>query len=413
MDQVLNYLWEASICLAALWLFYRLFLNGSTFFSWNRTYLLLSILAAMVLPAIRFPAMMPAANLLVADELLLPVIEISNQNSYYFQNMGYALSELIVGIYAVGFFFFLFRSIWGFALLWKQINQSRKTISGDVVLLEHPDVEASSFFRYIFLPPDVGGEKNRDWITAHEAVHSRLQHSLDLLLLQLAKALFWFNPIVRLVENALREVHEYQVDEKIIAEQSRKDYAEALLTLIRPGRSCALIHNFNQFQIKKRLKMMNQPKSRSLSKIRYGLSLPLFGLLFVLFACDYQEEMLDINDKNDDKITERLMQGEVFDVVEEMPSPPGGMEGWNQYLMENLSYPASARNEGVEGTVYTTFVVAKDGSVRDVALLRGVDDRLNEAALEVIRSSPNWQPGRQKGEETNVKIRLPIRFKLN
>jgi len=132
-----------------------------------------------------------------------------------------------------------------------------------------------------------------------------------------------------------------------------------------------------------------------------------------LFACEYQDEMMDQNEQSDNKITERLMQGEVFDVVEDMPVPNGGLEGWNQYLMDNLTYPEAAREEGVEGTVYASFVVNKNGAIQDVELLRGVDDRLDQAAVKVIRDSPAWQPGKQKGQEVNVKMRVPIRFKTN
>ncbi|NHE56780.1 M56 family metallopeptidase [Cyclobacterium plantarum] len=413
MNQVLNYLWEASLSLGALWFFYWLLLDGNTFFDWNRAFLLLAIIASLAFPAIEFPANVAGSQLAASYGFQFPILEFTDQKTLSTEQEWISLPQFLFGVYLIGLIFFLCRLIWGMVVLYRQISKARQAFWGPFILLEHPDFQPASFFRYIFLPAKGGNEVDREWIIAHEAAHGNQLHSWDILLVQLLKIVLWFNPFVRLFEKALREVHEYQVDEKIIAHHSKKTYAQLLLKLLRPTQTCALIHNFNQFQIKKRIKMMNQPKTRSLARSKYALSIPLFGVLFVLFACEYQEEMMEQNDKDDNKITERLMQGDVFDVVEDMPVPNGGMEGWNQYLMENLTYPESAKKEGVEGTVYASFVVNQEGVVRDVELLRGVDDRLNQAALEVIRNSPDWEPGKQKGKEVTVKMRVPIKFKIN
>lgn len=102
---------------------------------------------------------------------------------------------------------------------------------------------------------------------------------------------------------------------------------------------------------------------------------------------------------------------EVFDVVESMPVPPGGMEGWNQYINENLKYSESAKNAGAEGTVYLVFIVTKDGEIKNPEILRGIGHHLDEEAMRLVRESPKWQPGEHKGQKVNVKIRMPILFK--
>lgn len=103
---------------------------------------------------------------------------------------------------------------------------------------------------------------------------------------------------------------------------------------------------------------------------------------------------------------------EIFDVVENAPMPPGGMEGWNQYLSKNLKYPTQARRMGIEGTVYVVFVVNTDGSIQDVAILRGIGGGCDEEALRVVSNAPKWEPGKQRGRPVRVRMRLPIRFKL-
>lgn len=104
---------------------------------------------------------------------------------------------------------------------------------------------------------------------------------------------------------------------------------------------------------------------------------------------------------------------EIFDVVETMPTPVGGMEAWNKYLSNNLKYPTQARRMGIEGTVYVVFVVNTDGSIQDVDILRGIGGGCDEEAMRVVAAAPNWEPGKQRGKPVRVKMRLPIRFKLN
>ena len=103
---------------------------------------------------------------------------------------------------------------------------------------------------------------------------------------------------------------------------------------------------------------------------------------------------------------------EIFDVVENAPMFPGGMEAWNSYLSKNLKYPTQARRMGIEGTVYVVFVVNTDGSVQDVELLRGIGGGCDEEALRVVKGAPKWSPGKQRGRPVRVRMRLPIKFKL-
>ena len=103
---------------------------------------------------------------------------------------------------------------------------------------------------------------------------------------------------------------------------------------------------------------------------------------------------------------------EVFDLVETMPAPRGGVEDWTHYLSNNLRYPQTARDAGIEGTVYVAFTVDKDGEIVDPAILRGIGGGADEEAIRVIQGAPNWIPGEQRGQKVNVRMRVPIRFKL-
>lgn len=103
--------------------------------------------------------------------------------------------------------------------------------------------------------------------------------------------------------------------------------------------------------------------------------------------------------------------GKIFTIVEEMPTFPGGEAGLVKYLQDHIKYPAMARENGIEGIVYVTFVVDKDGKVKDAKLLRGKNG-LDDEALRVINAMPDWKPGRQNGRNVAVQYNLPVNFRL-
>jgi protein TonB len=104
-------------------------------------------------------------------------------------------------------------------------------------------------------------------------------------------------------------------------------------------------------------------------------------------------------------------EGKIFTVVEEMPSFPGGEEKLFEYLGK-IKYPSIARENGISGRVYVTFVVDKDGKIKDAKILRGIGGGCDEEALRVVRSMPDWKPGRQNGRNVSVQYNLPVNFNL-
>lgn len=103
----------------------------------------------------------------------------------------------------------------------------------------------------------------------------------------------------------------------------------------------------------------------------------------------------------------------VYDVVEQMPSFPGGISGLRTYLNQNIRYPAEAQENCVQGRVVVSFVVGKDGHISDVTVLRSVDPSLDKEAVRVIRNMPRWTPGKQGGEPVRVRYNVPVSFRLN
>ncbi len=110
---------------------------------------------------------------------------------------------------------------------------------------------------------------------------------------------------------------------------------------------------------------------------------------------------------------EEVDEDVIFTVVEDQPEFPGGEAARQRFLEENLRYPQMAREAGIQGTVFVTFVVETDGSVTDVRILRGIGGGCDEEAIRVVSMMPRWEPGRQRGQPVRVQFNMPIRFRLN
>lgn len=110
---------------------------------------------------------------------------------------------------------------------------------------------------------------------------------------------------------------------------------------------------------------------------------------------------------------ERSSGKETFTIVEEQPTPQGGIEQFYQYINQNLQYPAQARRLGIEGKVYVQFIVSDDGSIKDVEAIKGIGGGCDAEAVRIITESEKWNPGIQRGTPVNVRMVVPINFALN
>lgn len=106
------------------------------------------------------------------------------------------------------------------------------------------------------------------------------------------------------------------------------------------------------------------------------------------------------------------VSNKVFDVVEQMPSFPGGNGALMAWLSKNINYPAAAAENGIQGRVIVAFVVEPNGSISNVKVVRSVDPSLDREAASVVSRMPKWNPGKQNGQEVRVKYNVPVTFKL-
>ena len=103
---------------------------------------------------------------------------------------------------------------------------------------------------------------------------------------------------------------------------------------------------------------------------------------------------------------------EIFQFVEQQPEPRGGMTAFYDFVKENLRYPAAAVRGGIQGKVYLQFVVDKQGNIGDIQVLKGIGFGCDEEAIRVLKASPKWSPGKQRGKPVKVRMSVPIHFIL-
>ena len=102
----------------------------------------------------------------------------------------------------------------------------------------------------------------------------------------------------------------------------------------------------------------------------------------------------------------------VYDAVDEMPSFPGGLNGLMTFLAQNMVYPVTAQENGVQGRVIVSFVVETDGSITDVKVARSVDPYIDKEAMRIVKAMPKWTPGKKDGKPVRVKYTVPVVFRL-
>ena len=124
-------------------------------------------------------------------------------------------------------------------------------------------------------------------------------------------------------------------------------------------------------------------------------------LIFCLSLLGFTNAFSQTNTQNDDD--------KVFMVVQTKPKFPGDI---NKYLADNTQYPADAKKNNIQGTVFVSFIVEKDGSVSSVKILRGVASSIDKEAIRVITAMPKWTPGMQNGHTVRVAYNVPLRFVL-
>ncbi len=398
MIDFLWYLLESTICMGLFYGLYRLLFQQTTLFNLNRFYLLASTLAALSIPAIEFNV---AGEMISYEQYLAPV-RISVDQTFATNPGNNAWIWVIGGIYSIGVLWRLYR-------LWAETIRIRKIISqgkkiqapNHTLVLTTENIPAFSFFHWLIIrESEWNGSDAQQQVIDHELVHIRQYHSLDNLVLQLIHIFCWPNPVLSLIRKAIKENHEFAVDQAVIhANHNRESYIDTLIHEVIHHNPSLLINYFNHAKIKRRIMMIHQKRSGRKALVNYLTVLPLAGLMTLAFSCSQTE----------------LEQGpvQVMKDPQTYPQFQDGQESLIKYLTENITYPLAAKDAGIEGTVIVGFIVDEKGNVQDVRIERGVHETIDESAIAVVSSMPKWKAGEHEGKAVSTAMVLPIKYKLS
>ena len=125
------------------------------------------------------------------------------------------------------------------------------------------------------------------------------------------------------------------------------------------------------------------------------------------------EHGIDIADLEQHKVIAEVVDEKIYDFVEQQAGFPGGEEALRKFLKDNMTYPAVAQENGIQGKVFLKFVVNKSGEVSDIQVIRSIDSSLDKEAIRVVKLMPKWVPGKQNGQAVNVYFTLPVSFVLS
>ena len=288
-------------------------------------------------------------------------------------------------------------------------NRKIKIEKGTDLIVSESVKSPVSWLRYIFINSDDYRNNPREILT-HEMAHIHYRHTFDLIFIDLLCCLQWFNPVIWLFRRELRSVHEFQADAAVVNSGINAKNYQILLIKKAAGRNwSSVVSSLNHSNLKNRIAMMSKKSSKS-AALKVLLPIAVTACLAVTFANCNNSMLLS----NDDKINEKSFtnQDEPYVIVAEMPEFPGGEKALLKYIAENVVYPQEAKEKDIEGSVYIKFVVNSEGKVQDVETLRGVDPLLDQEAIKVIESLPDFKPGREDGKPVNVSMQVPIMFKI-
>ncbi len=164
--------------------------------------------------------------------------------------------------------------------------------------------------------------------------------------------------------------------------------------------------------------MMSKSKTHRLALLKMAFVVPLAVTLTFMFSVSITDRIIaqEKVDKVEQKTiqTNAVMQNDtIYPVVDDMPSFPGGDEARIRFITENIKYPELARKKGIQGRVFVTFVIEKDGQISNVKVIRGIGSGCDEEAVRVISMMPKWKPGMQNGKTVRVQFNMPIKFALS
>lgn len=417
---MITYILESLAFQLVFLLAYDLFLKKETFFQWNRAYLLGTFALSLILPWVKIQALqttMPQGletTTVFLSQLNGVVLGPGAEETSFLDRIPWPYLILAIGS-MLATIWFVYKLIQISRLRRKSIVENYKDFTKITV---PKSTSAFSFFRNVFMGEEIKKDKEAN-ILAHELVHVKQWHTLDLLFFELARIVFWFNPLVYIYQNRLAELHEFIADEKAV-KQNKAAHYEMLLSEAFNTRHISFVNQFfNKSLIKKRIVMLQKKKSKAVWQLKYVLLLPLVLGMLVYTSCETNKEDSELDSA--DGVSLAVANEIPFGVIDEVPVFPGCenaedkracfQEKIQAHIRKHFNYPDEAQAFGIQGRVSAIFVMDEEGNVVDINM-RGPHELLEEETKRILAKLPQMQPGKHEGKTVKVPFSIPITFRL-
>ena len=391
---MIEYIYKSSLVLFLFYVFYKVFLENEKMHMFNRFYLLFALLLSINIPFL---------NIKTETEIPFQILRIKasetnsiNQNLPILNN--YNWKTILVTLSIIMTILFIIRFIKNLTSLYKRIKVNQSIIYKNTKIILLDDVVIPySFFNHIFInKKEFQSNKIQEEILSHELVHVHQKHSLDIIFIELLKALFWFNPIIYAYKKAIQLNHEFLADEHVINKHKNISFYQTLLLENQAITTSNLASNLNYLTTKKRIIMMTKITSEKNIFLRKTLVLPVLLLSFTI-SC--------VKDNNSSKVKESRKLEVIASTHENITKPDFKNDAGNfsKYILSNYQLTEfDKKNKNLE----VRFLVNKDGSLSNLKALNTENNLKEREILEVLKKSPKWAPAKLDGEKINFQMRV-------
>ncbi|MGC3979122.1 MAG: M56 family metallopeptidase [Paludibacteraceae bacterium] len=472
MNELLIYAIKVNVSLLLFYLFYILMYRRDTFLKIRRAYLLTTVLFSFLYPLLHFGEWFQQQQVIQKFASTIYLNEIVITPAQTTGGLSWVTNEnIVLAIYILIVFVLIFKILFQvISIFVKKYNGAPIEINGIKVIQLNENITPFSFFNFIFINKNNHPETELPEILAHELLHASQRHSYDVIVSELLTVFCWFNPVAWLLKKEIKQNLEFLADNYVLnVGFEAKKYQYLLLNISCNYINNQVINQFNVSPLKKRITMMNKPKTSGKGLIKYTLIVP--AVLTMLIISNAQNVMAELQNSTQKKspipqkkaistkeskvdkskaiikfVAPIIAKDSVYHSVDQPPMFPGGDEALMRFLSSNIKYPVVAIESGTMGRVVVQYIINKQGYIEQAQIsktelqsnktqitvtaydkndTKSVEDQnqinankekakiaLENEALRVINMMPRWIPGQNKSEKVNVIYYLPIQFKL-
>ena len=396
MRVVVIYILEVIACSGVLAALYSLIIERKVDFLFARLFLIFSVLLSAVIPMINIPvweaALVPQLTEVTVGEVSTEVVQ-GTVTSFDFNFVA-----LIWAVYGVG----VALCMGSIVLQMVNILNIRRvgqmtTFDGVNIVRSQQNIASFSLFKTIYIGNNTA-DTDLPTIVAHERSHIAHKHSVERVVMEIFKALLWWNPFVWIASRRLVEAHEFEADNDVIGSGCDANLYVATLLKHLFGYSPEIANGLHNSLTKKRLKMILKGNSGRYALLRKVAIIPVLGVLFALFSLTTKEA-----------VAQDVQQSKVEVEVTEI----NDYQDFYRWVVMNVQYPSAAREQSLSGSVIASLTIDTDGNVKDVKIVKSDNELFSKEVSRVLAKAPAWRPFVKDGKRVEVKYMLPVNFVLD